>query len=137
MVVSPLWRGPGTVPDFILDGKSYRQGYATAQTPTVTAVSGVRITTLLLRTCNLTTIACGRWSLVTIQGEVARRSCLAFEFLALCLNNNNNNHTQSRPGTPLRIVSLRLRTMVTGLSESLKCTCTGPLSVKCLHPRRG
>ncbi len=26
---------------------------------------GVRITTLLLRTCNLTTIACGRWSLVT------------------------------------------------------------------------
>ncbi len=28
-------------------------------------VSGVRITTLLLRTRNLNTIACGRWSLVT------------------------------------------------------------------------
>ncbi len=50
----------------------------TAQTPTVTAVSGVRITTLLSRTRNLTTIACGRWSLVTIQGEVARRSFRAF-----------------------------------------------------------
>ncbi len=44
--------------------KSYRQGYATAQKPTVPAIFGVRITTLLLRTCNLTTIACGRWSLV-------------------------------------------------------------------------
>ncbi len=45
MVVSPLWRGPGNVHGFVLDGKSYRQGEATAQTPTVTAVSGVRITT--------------------------------------------------------------------------------------------
>ncbi len=38
------------------------------------AVSGVRITTLTLRTCNLTTIACGRWSLVANYGEVSRRS---------------------------------------------------------------
>ncbi len=44
----------------------------TAQTPTVAAV--VRITTLILRTCTLTTIACGRRSLVTNYGEVARRS---------------------------------------------------------------
>ncbi len=65
MVVSPLWRAPDNIHGFILDGKSYRQGLATAQTPTVTAVSGVRITTLLLRTCNLTIIACGWWSLVT------------------------------------------------------------------------
>ncbi len=65
MLVSPLWRGPGNMHGFVLDGKSYRQGKATAQTPTVTAVSGVKITTLLLRTCNLTTIACGRWNLVT------------------------------------------------------------------------
>ncbi len=64
MVVSPLWRGPGNIHGFVLDGKSYRQGLASAQTPTVTAVSGVRITTLILSTCNLTTIECGRWSLV-------------------------------------------------------------------------
>ncbi len=50
VVVSPLWRGPGNVHDFILDGKSYRQGYATAQTPTVPAASGLRIITLILRT---------------------------------------------------------------------------------------
>ncbi len=33
MLVSPLWRGPGNIHGFILDGKSYRQGWATAQTP--------------------------------------------------------------------------------------------------------
>ncbi len=26
MVVSPLWRGPGNIHGFVLDGKSYRQG---------------------------------------------------------------------------------------------------------------
>ncbi len=52
---------PGSIHGIALDGKSYQQGEATAQTPTVTAVSGVMIT-LLLRTCNLTKIACGRWS---------------------------------------------------------------------------
>ncbi len=66
MVVSPLRRGPGNIHGFIRDGKSYRQGQATAQTPTVPAVSGAMITTLLLRTCNRTTIAFGRWSLVAI-----------------------------------------------------------------------
>ncbi len=66
MLVSPLWRGPGNIHGFVLDGRSYRQGEAAAQTPTVTGVSGVRITALLLGTCNLTTFACGRWSLVTI-----------------------------------------------------------------------
>ncbi len=59
--MSPLWRGPGNIHGFVLDGISYR---TTAQT--VTAATGVRITTLLLQMCNLTTIACGRWSLVTI-----------------------------------------------------------------------
>ncbi len=44
MTVSPLLRGPGNIHGSILDGK------ATAQTPTVLAVSGVRITTLPLRT---------------------------------------------------------------------------------------
>ncbi len=57
---------PGNIHGFVLDGKSYRQGWVTAQTPTVPAVSFVTITTLFLRTCNLTTIACGRWSLVLI-----------------------------------------------------------------------
>ncbi len=33
-------------------------------------VSDVRITTLILRTCNFTTIACDRWSLVTNQDVV-------------------------------------------------------------------
>ncbi len=65
MVVSPLWRGPGNIHGFILEGKSYRQEQATAQTLTVTAVFGVRITALLLRTSKLTTIVCGRWSVVT------------------------------------------------------------------------
>ncbi len=49
------------------------------------------ITTLILRTCNLTTIECGRWGHVTNEGEVARRSSWAFKLLALCLNINNNN----------------------------------------------
>ncbi len=31
MVVSPLWHGPGNVHGSILEGKSYRQGEATAQ----------------------------------------------------------------------------------------------------------
>ncbi len=65
MVVIPLWSGLGNIHGFILDGKTFRQGKNTAQTPTVAAVSGVRITTLILRKCNLTTIAVGRWSLVT------------------------------------------------------------------------
>ncbi len=26
VVVSPLWRGPGNIHDFALEGKSYRQG---------------------------------------------------------------------------------------------------------------
>ncbi len=30
----PLWRGPGNINGFIVDGKFYRQGQATAQTPT-------------------------------------------------------------------------------------------------------
>ncbi len=47
----------------------------TAQTPTDTAVSGVGITKLLLRKCNLTTMACGRWRLVTNSGEAARGIC--------------------------------------------------------------
>ncbi len=61
--MSTLWRGPGNIHGFILNG--YPTKLATAQTPTVTAVSGVRIPTLILRTCNLT-IACGWWSLVNI-----------------------------------------------------------------------
>ncbi len=56
-----LWRVPGNIHGFVLDGKSYRQGKATAQTPTVTAGSGVGMSTLLLRKCNLTTIAYCHW----------------------------------------------------------------------------
>ncbi len=87
MVVSPLWCGPGNIHGFILDGKSYRQGKATAQTPIVPAVSGMKITTLLLRKCHLTTISCGRWSLVTNWDEEARRSSGVF--------NNNNQSTRA------------------------------------------
>ncbi len=39
--------------------------FQTTQTPTVPAVSGVRIRTSVVCMYNLTTIACGRWSLVT------------------------------------------------------------------------
>ncbi len=66
MLLDPLWRGPGNILGFILDGKSYRQGKATAQTTTLPTISSVRIPTLILRTCNLTTIARGRCSIVTI-----------------------------------------------------------------------
>ncbi len=60
MVVSPLWLHTGLkiLPTWI--------GFA--QTPAVFAVYGVRITT-----CNLTTIVCGRWSLVTNWDVVDRR----------------------------------------------------------------
>ncbi len=61
LVVSPLWRGQ-------------RNKWATAQTLNELAVSDMRITaSAVLCTCSLTTIACGWWSLVTNQGEVARR----------------------------------------------------------------
>ncbi len=49
-------------------------------------VSGVRITTLILRTCNLTTIMCGRWRAVTKHLNSA-----------LCLNNNNNGLPEKVP----------------------------------------
>ncbi len=42
VVVSPMWRELGNTHVFVLDGKSYRQGKATAQAPNVFAVSGVR-----------------------------------------------------------------------------------------------
>ncbi len=29
MVVTPLWRGLGNIHGFVLDGKSYREGYTT------------------------------------------------------------------------------------------------------------
>ncbi len=44
---------------------------------------GGRIT-LILHTCNLSYIACGRLGLVTNQGAVARRSSWALAVLALC-----------------------------------------------------
>ncbi len=42
---------------------------------------------MILRTCNLTVIACGRWSLVTNQSEVRG----AFKHLAPLLNSDNNS----------------------------------------------
>ncbi len=44
MVVSPLWPGPDNIHGFALEGKSYRQGWATNQIPTVPAVYAVKIT---------------------------------------------------------------------------------------------
>ncbi len=52
----------------------------------------MRITALILRTCTLTTMARGRWSLVTNVDEVARGSSVASKLLALCLNSYNNNN---------------------------------------------
>ncbi len=43
MAVSPLWRGPVNIHGFVLDGKYYRQEWATSQTPSVPAVSILRI----------------------------------------------------------------------------------------------
>ncbi len=43
MAVRPPWRGRVNTHGFILDGKSYRQGPATTQTPNNPAVSSVRI----------------------------------------------------------------------------------------------
>ncbi len=57
MVVSSLWRGPGSIHGFLVVEKLDRQGWATAQTPTVPTISGVRITASSLCACNLTTIA--------------------------------------------------------------------------------
>ncbi len=57
MVIRPLWRN---IHGFVLDGK-----HPTNENGLLPAVSGVRITTSILRTYNLTTIACDRWSLVT------------------------------------------------------------------------
>ncbi len=56
MVVSPLWRGPGNIYGFILDCSDTNDDRRfRCEDNNVT-----------LRTRNLTTIACGRWSLVTI-----------------------------------------------------------------------
>ncbi len=46
MVVIPQWSEPDNTHGLALGGKPYRQRWATAQTPTVTAVSSVKITTL-------------------------------------------------------------------------------------------
>ncbi len=64
---------------------------ATAQTPTVSTISGVRIRTLLYtRTTSLLSLAAGGALSLIIVGEVARHSSCAIELLALCLNSNNN-----------------------------------------------
>ncbi len=47
MAVSPLQRGPDSTSGFGWNAKRYRHGYATAQTPTMSAVCGMRITTLI------------------------------------------------------------------------------------------
>ncbi len=65
MTVSPLWRGPGNIHGYILDGKPYLQEKTTTQTSAMTVISDVKITTLILRKYNLSATACGRWSLVT------------------------------------------------------------------------
>ncbi len=55
--VNPLWNGTGNILGFVLDGKSYRQGKATAQTPTEPEVRSARISVSLK-------YACDRWDLV-------------------------------------------------------------------------
>ncbi len=60
MAVSPLWRELDNIHIFVLNGESYGQGLTTAQMLIVSAVFSVRI-----KTCDLTSIARGKWSLVT------------------------------------------------------------------------
>ncbi len=65
MVWSPLWCGLGNIHGFVLDGKPYRQGWATAQTINEPAVSDMGVKMSIQCVCNLSTIVNGRWSLVT------------------------------------------------------------------------
>ncbi len=58
--MSPLWRELDSIHIFVLNEESYGQGLTTAQMLIVSAVFGVRI-----KTCDLTSIACGKWCLVT------------------------------------------------------------------------
>ncbi len=53
---------------------------------------------LILHTCNLTIITCGRWSLVINYADVAMSSSLAFKRLMLCINNK-----QQQQLTPLAL----------------------------------
>ncbi len=43
MALSPLWRGPNNIHRFLLDEQSYLSGWATAQTPSGTAVNVVAV----------------------------------------------------------------------------------------------
>ncbi len=91
MAVSPLLCGPGNMNGFVLDGKSYRQGWATAQMPNKPALSGLTITTSISCACSLTTTTCGRWNLVTNWSEETRHSSWPIELLVLRLNKDNRN----------------------------------------------
>ncbi len=48
MLLTSLWRGPGNIHGFILDGKSYRREWVTTQMTIETTVSCVRLKTLLI-----------------------------------------------------------------------------------------
>ncbi len=48
--------------DFVLDGKSCRKGWITAQTPVVLTYTNETFITTLLCAFNLTPFPCGRWS---------------------------------------------------------------------------
>ncbi len=50
-----LWRGPFNIYGFVLDGKSYQQGQATALTSTVLAASGVSVIRPIQWACSLVT----------------------------------------------------------------------------------
>ncbi len=65
MEVSPCGVGRATSVVSPKIKKNYRQGKATAQTQTMSAVSDVSITTLAYCLCNLNVIVCIRWNLVT------------------------------------------------------------------------
>ncbi len=60
----PFWRRWAIIYDFILGGLFHQLGLATAQTTSEVGMPGVRITSPISRACNLTLIACSKWSLV-------------------------------------------------------------------------
>ncbi len=60
-----MWLGPDDTHGFVFDENSYQPGWGADQKPHEPGVSSVRIEAQVLSTCNLTTVACGGWSLAT------------------------------------------------------------------------
>ncbi len=84
MVVSPPWHGLGNIYGFVLDGKPYRQGWITVQTPPVNNISLMQVQ-----------LRCYQMELCHRLCEEARRSSLAIDHLALCITTDSTIETTS------------------------------------------